>query len=94
MNEKIESKLKLLPDKPGVYKMFNARGELIYVGKAINLKNRVRQYFQSSKNHTPKVASMVTNIDDFDFVIVGNETRHSISKATSSSRINRITTYF
>ena len=74
MNEKIESKLKLLPDKPGVYKMFNARGELIYVGKAINLKNRVRQYFQSSKNHTPKVASMVTNIDDFDFVIVGNET--------------------
>ena len=74
MNEKIEAKLKLLPDKPGVYKMFNARGELIYVGKAINLKNRVRQYFQSSKNHTPKVASMVTNIDDFDFVIVGNET--------------------
>lgn len=74
MNEKIESKLKLLPDKPGVYKMFNARGELIYVGKAINLKNRVRQYFQSSKNHPPKVASMVSNIDDFDFVIVGNET--------------------
>ena len=74
MNEKIEAKLKLLPDKPGVYKMFNARGELIYVGKAINLKNRVRQYFQSSKNHPPKVASMVSNIDDFDFVIVGNET--------------------
>ena len=74
MNEKIEAKLKLLPDKPGVYKMFNARGELIYVGKAINLKNRVRQYFQSSKNHPPKVASMVSNIDYFDFVIVGNET--------------------
>lgn len=74
MNEKIKAKLKLLPDKPGVYKMFNARGELIYVGKAINLKNRVRQYFQSSKNHPPKVASMVSNIDDFDFVIVGNET--------------------
>ena len=74
MNEKIEAKLKLLPDKPGVYKMFNARGELIYVGKAINLKNRVRQYFQSSKNHPPKVASVVSNIDDFDFVIVGNET--------------------
>ena len=74
MNEKIEAKLKLLPDKPGVYKMFNARGGLIYVGKAINLKNRVRQYFQSSKNHPPKVASMVSNIDDFDFVIVGNET--------------------
>lgn len=74
MNDKLEAKLKLLPDKPGVYKMYNIRGELIYVGKAINLKNRVRQYFRSSKNHTPKVASMVSNIDDFDFIIVGNET--------------------
>ena len=43
MNTKIQEKLKLLPDKPGVYKMFNAQGELIYVGKAVNLKNRVRQ---------------------------------------------------
>lgn len=74
MNDKISAKLKLLPDKPGVYKMYNIRGELIYVGKAVNLKNRVRQYFHSSKNHTPKVASMVSNIDDFDFIIVGNET--------------------
>lgn len=74
MNDKISAKLKLLPDKPGVYKMYNVRGELIYVGKAVNLKNRVRQYFHSSKNHTPKVASMVSNIDDFDFIIVGNET--------------------
>lgn len=74
MNDKVSAKLKLLPDKPGVYKMYNARGELIYVGKAVNLKNRVRQYFHSSKNHTPKVASMVSNIDDFDFIIVGNET--------------------
>ena len=40
MNTKIQEKLKLLPDKPGVYKMFNAQGELIYVGKAVNLKNR------------------------------------------------------
>ena len=74
MNDKIEAKLKLLPDKPGVYKMFNSCGELIYVGKAVNLKNRVRQYFRSSANHPPKVAAMVANIDDFDFVIVGNET--------------------
>ena len=49
MNTKIQEKLKLLPDKPGVYKMFNAQGELIYVGKAVNLKNRVRQYFQSQR---------------------------------------------
>lgn len=74
MNDRIEAKLKLLPDKPGVYKMYNSCGELIYVGKAINLKNRVRQYFQSSRNHPPKVVAMVSNIADFDFVIVGNET--------------------
>ena len=74
MNTKIQEKLKLLPDKPGVYKMFNAQGELIYVGKAVNLKNRVRQYFQSPKNHTAKVRAMVSNICDFDFVIVTNET--------------------
>ena len=74
MNDRIEAKLKLLPDKPGVYKMFNSCGELIYVGKAVNLKNRVRQYFRSSANHPPKVAAMVANIADFDFVIVGNET--------------------
>ena len=59
MNNIIEEKLKLLPSSPGVYKMFNAAGEVIYVGKAISLKNRVRQYFQSSKNHPPKVAAMV-----------------------------------
>ena len=74
MNTKIQEKLKLLPDKPGVYKMFNAQGELIYVGKAVNLKNRVRQYFQSQKNHTAKVRAMVSNICDFEFVIVTNET--------------------
>ena len=74
MNNVIEEKLKLLPDKPGVYKMYNGRGELIYVGKAVNLKNRVRQYFQSSRNHTEKVRAMVSNIEDLDFIIVGNET--------------------
>ncbi|MBO4879159.1 MAG: excinuclease ABC subunit UvrC [Clostridia bacterium] len=74
MNDKIAEKLKLLPDKPGVYKMYNDRGELIYVGKAVNLKNRVRQYFHSSRNHSEKVRAMVANIDDLDFVIVTNET--------------------
>ena len=74
MNDKIEAKLKLLPDEPGVYKMYDIRGELIYVGKAINLKNRVRQYFHSSKNQLPKVKAMVEHIDDLDFIIVGNET--------------------
>ena len=56
MNTKIQEKLKLLPDKPGVYKMFNAQGELIYVGKAVNLKNRVRsrQNDRTGANFNPK----------------------------------------
>lgn len=74
MNQIIEEKLKLLPSSPGVYKMFNAAGELIYVGKAISLKNRVRQYFQSSKNHPPKVTAMVRQIADFEYIRVANET--------------------
>ncbi len=51
----IEEELKKLPAKPGVYLMHNANDEIIYVGKAISLKNRVRQYFQSSRNLTPKI---------------------------------------
>ncbi|MEA4870809.1 MAG: excinuclease ABC subunit UvrC [Christensenella sp.] len=74
MNEIVEEKLKLLPSSPGVYKMFNASGEVIYVGKAISLKNRVRQYFQSSKNHPPKVTAMVRQIADFEYIRVANET--------------------
>jgi excinuclease ABC subunit C len=74
MNQIIEEKLKLLPSSPGVYKMFNAAGEVIYVGKAISLKNRVRQYFQSSKNHPPKVTAMVRQIADFEYIRVANET--------------------
>lgn len=50
----IAEELKKLPQKPGVYLMKNEAGEIIYVGKAINLRNRVRQYFQSSRNHTAK----------------------------------------
>ena len=74
MNQIVEEKLKLLPSSPGVYKMFNAQGEVIYVGKAISLKNRVRQYFQSSKNHPPKVTAMVRQIADFEYIRVANET--------------------
>ena len=74
MNDVISEKLKLLPAAPGVYKMFNAEGEVIYVGKAISLKNRVRQYFQSSKNHPAKVQAMVRQIEDFEYIRVANET--------------------
>lgn len=74
MNQIIEEKLKLLPSSPGVYKMLNDAGEVIYVGKAISLKNRVRQYFQSSKKHSAKVIAMVRHIADFETIQVNNET--------------------
>ena len=51
-----------LPTTPGIYIYKDAQGRIIYVGKAINLKNRVRQYFHSSKDHTPKVQAMVANL--------------------------------
>ena len=72
MNNEINEKLKTLPDKSGVYIMRTADGEIIYVGKAKNLKNRVRSYFKSH-NHPPKVASMVSNVDRFEYIITDSE---------------------
>ena len=69
----IKDKLLTLPDKPGVYIMKNSDGVVIYVGKAKVLKNRVRQYFHESANHTPKVAAMVRNVADFEFIITATE---------------------
>lgn len=69
----IKEKLKTLPDKPGVYMMRNENHEIIYVGKAISLKNRVRQYFQSSKNHPPKVRAMVSHISTFEYIVTDTE---------------------
>lgn len=73
MNEKIEEKLQLLPQQPGVYLMKDSGGKIIYVGKAVILKNRVRSYFQSNKNHSAKVKSMVAKIEDFEYIITGSE---------------------
>lgn len=77
----IEEKLKKLPDKPGVYIMKDKDDEIIYVGKAISLKNRVRQYFQSSRNQGLKVRSMVSHIDEFEYIIVDNEVEALILEA-------------
>lgn len=73
MNAEIEEKLALLPDKPGVYLMKDDKGRIIYVGKAINLKNRVRSYFQSSRNHSPKVLALVARINDLEYIITASE---------------------
>lgn len=69
----LEDKLKNLPENPGVYIMRDEYNEIIYIGKAINLKNRVRQYFQNSKNQHPKVAAMVERITDFEYIITDSE---------------------
>ena len=69
----IEEELKKLPAKPGVYLMHNANDEIIYVGKAISLKNRVRQYFQSSRNLTPKIVQMVSHLARFEYIITDSE---------------------
>ncbi|MCI9269758.1 MAG: excinuclease ABC subunit UvrC [Dorea sp.] len=69
----IQEELKKLPAKPGVYLMHDEKDEIIYVGKAISLKNRVRQYFQSSRNKGPKIEQMVTHIARFEYIITDSE---------------------
>ena len=69
----IQEELKKLPAKPGVYIMHDVHDDIIYVGKAIILKNRVRQYFQSSRNHTPKIRQMVSHVARFEYIITDSE---------------------
>lgn len=73
ITQKVKDKLKELPDHPGVYIMRNADDKIIYVGKAISLKKRVRQYFDNSKNKGRKVLAMVSHIDHFEYILVENE---------------------
>ena len=68
----IEEQLKILPDKPGVYIMHDAEDKIIYVGKAINLKNRVRSYFRKTEK-TERIKRMVSLIDHFEYIVVNNE---------------------
>lgn len=69
----IEEELKKLPGKPGVYIMHGEKDEIIYVGKAVSLKNRVRQYFQSSRNKGAKIEQMVTHITRFEYIVTDSE---------------------
>ena len=69
----IEEELKKLPGKPGVYIMHGEKDEIIYVGKAVSLKNRVRQYFQSSRNKGAKIEHMVTHITRFEYIVTDSE---------------------
>lgn len=86
MNDKIKSQIALLPNKPGVYKMFDSSGTIIYIGKAKNLKNRVSQYFL--RPQSGKVAKMVFNVDHFDIILTNNE------KESLILEMNLIQTYY
>jgi excinuclease ABC subunit C len=65
--------LKILPDKPGVYLMKDSGGRVIYIGKAISLRNRVRSYFQPSRNHSLRIESMVKQVDRVEYITVASE---------------------
>lgn len=72
-SENINNALAVLPDKPGVYLMHDAEGKVIYVGKAVVLKNRVRSYFRNLASHTPKVKAMVAKIADIETIVTSSE---------------------
>ncbi|MDD5900283.1 MAG: excinuclease ABC subunit UvrC [Lachnospiraceae bacterium] len=69
----IEEELKKLPAKPGVYIMHDNKDAILYVGKAVSLKNRVRQYFQGSRNLSPKIQRMVSKVARFEYIVVDSE---------------------
>jgi len=81
MNEIIQDKLKQLPTKPGVYHFFNKDGKIIYIGKAKNLRNRVRSYFQSKKHQRAKTISLVRNITDLEWIVVRSEVEALMTEA-------------
>ena len=82
MTELVKARLKSLPDRPGCYLMRDRRGEIIYVGKAKNLKRRVSSYFRPGARHAPKVQSMVDSVWDFEFMTVRNEAESLLTEAS------------
>lgn len=86
ISEKIRKQLGALPAKPGVYLMRNAEGEVIYVGKAAKLKDRVRSYFGSPHMMEPKTRALRQQIDDFEYIVVGNAGEALILEATLIKR--------
>lgn len=72
-NDALREKLKSLPDSPGVYMMKDALSDILYIGKAVSLKNRVRQYFRTSNDHSQRITSMVEKIHDFEIILTDSE---------------------
>lgn len=77
----IKDKLKLVPTKSGVYLFRNAKNDIIYIGKAKNLRNRVRSYFQKNKYQTPKNQALITRIADLEWIVVANEVEALLTEA-------------
>jgi excinuclease ABC subunit C len=86
ISEKIRKQLAALPARPGVYIMRNAKGEVIYVGKAAKLKDRVRSYFGSPHMMEPKTRALRDHIEDFEYIVVGNAGEALILEATLIKR--------
>ena len=78
---KLEFKLKKLPTNPGVYLFMNQEGKYIYIGKAKNLRIRIRSYFQKNKYQTPKNQSMIKRIKDLEWIVVGSEVEALFTEA-------------
>ena len=73
--------LKSVPTNPGVYFFSDTKGKILYIGKAKNLKTRVRSYFQKNKYQTPKNQSMIKRIDDIEWIITSNEVEAMFTEA-------------
>lgn len=81
MKEHLINKIKQAPTDPGVYQFFNSKNKIIYIGKAKNIKNRVRSYFQNSKNKSSKTITLVKNIEKIEWIIVRNEVEALMTEA-------------
>ena len=90
-SQHIEQKLALLPAEPGSYQMKDQNGKIIYVGKAKNLKNRVRSYFK--QDHTGKTAELVQNIVDFDYIVTNSDKEAFLLENELIKNTNRTTTF-
>ena len=73
VTDHLKAQLDTLPTKPGCYLMKDKHGKVIYVGKAVNLRNRVRSYFHNSAQHTPRIKQLVRKISDIEWILVGSE---------------------
>ena len=86
VTQKLQEKLDALPTKPGVYLMKDTEGQVLYVGKAVNLRARVRSYFHASAGHSPKIRRLVSCMDDIDFIITASELEALILESTLIKR--------